>query len=199
MAVITLGMAGYMGAGKTTYARALTCDQRVRLIDADSEAKWLMSNDSEIKEKIRKCFGNSVFKDDYIDYRELGRTAFDSIEKIKLLNSIVHPPLLKRMKDLLNEDCAEFKLVDAALIPLWKIESWFDVLLWVNASFETRFQRIKRKSGIDDEELKQRMCLQQQLFDPPDPSEWVYIENEEGPDKLKVSLEFVKRITGLIF
>jgi dephospho-CoA kinase len=198
MAAISLGIAGYMGAGKTTYARALSCDYRVSLIDADSEAKRLMNNNSEIKFKIRDCFGNQVFINDCINYRELGRAAFSSIEKIKLLNSIVHPPLLKQIYELLNDDCAELKLVDAALIPLWNIEKWFNILLWINASFETRFQRIKHKSGMGDEELKHRMSLQQKLFNPPDPSVWVYVENKEGSD-LGESLEFVKSKIDLIF
>lgn len=187
-----------MGAGKTTYAQALSCDHRVRLIDADFEAKLLMNSDSEIKRKIRDSFGNSVFKNSSIDFGELGRTAFTTIEQIKCLNSIVHPPLLGRINDLLNETSVEFNLVDAALIPLWNIEKWFNTLLWINASFDTRFQRIKCKSRFDDEELKRRMCLQQQLFDPPDPATWVYVENEADPGRLSESLEFVKRKTGLI-
>ena len=188
-----------MGAGKTTYARALACDYQVRLIDADFEAKRMMNNDSEIKSKIRGCFGNQVFVNDSINYQELGRTAFSSIEKIKLLNGIVHPPLLKRIYGLLNEDCAELKLVDAALIPLWNIEKWFNILLWINASFETRFQRIKQKNTLGDEELKHRMYLQQQLFNPPDPSLWIYVENRGGSMEIGESLEFVKRKINLIF
>ncbi len=80
-------------------------------------------------------------------------------------------------------------ILDAALIPHWGIESWFDVLCWVESPFEQRLARLKARSSLAEEEIRKRMCMQQELFSEPSGNAWVRIPNEGTPEELERFLE----------
>lgn len=136
---------------------------------------------------LKKSFGELVFDNDVISYKNLGSLVFSSIEELQMLNGIVHPRLIRHLDFLLHEDCSEKKVLDAALIPLWKIDDWFDIKIWVHASFETRLKRVMRKAAIDEKEVRRRMMLQERLFSPPDNGSWIYIENEGDFEQIKTN------------
>jgi dephospho-CoA kinase len=133
MSIIRIGIAGYMGAGKSTCIHLLSKENTV-LIDADSQAKWLMENDQSIKNALFMQFGDDIKENDAVDFKKLGKIAFSSLVQLQKLNKIVHPPLVAHLYSLIVKEGYENKIeqiiLDAALIPLWHIENWFDFLLW---------------------------------------------------------------------
>ena len=197
MSIKRVGVAGYMGAGKSTCMQFLTNENTV-LIDADHHAKWLMENDRIIKDLIFTQFGKNVKENNTINFKELGKIAFSSLTELKKLNKIVHPPLIAHLKDLVLKqglDTTIKKIVlDAALIPLWSIECWFDELLWIESSHEIRFNRLAKKSkgqiGLD--ELEHRMKLQEALFDSPDKNKWTIVQNDADVKDIEIYLQKFK-------
>jgi dephospho-CoA kinase len=188
-----IGIAGFMGAGKSTCARFLsdaggTSSGTARIIDADAEAKRLMQSDEGIKNKLVETFGPSVISRNAMVFQALGEAAFSSAENLRTLNTIVHPALVKRLKErtFLNADAR--LIFDAALIPLWHIEKWFDVLIWIRASFEKRYERLKNKTGLPAETILTRMELQQALFEEPKQPPWNIIENHGTREELECKL-----------
>jgi dephospho-CoA kinase len=175
-----IGIAGYMGAGKTTCAR-LFCsggERAARIIDADAEAKALMARDREMQERLRDAFGGQVIDGSGVRSDELGRVAFASAESLLKLNSIVHPPLVRYLEPLVLGCTEPICILDAALIPLLGIERWFDLRVWVDASFETRFERLKLKRGdLDEGELVRRMKMQEVVMTVPESEKncWVKV------------------------
>ena len=142
-----IGIAGYMGAGKSACAARLSERLGLRVIDADAEAKMLMKNDKNIKRKLLRAFGPSIVKDGVLSFTSLSKRVFSSVREMRQLNAIVHPPLLDKIHTLLFSP-GQSAILDAALIPLWDIEGWFGRCLWVEAPASLRSRRLRKKTGL---------------------------------------------------
>jgi dephospho-CoA kinase len=169
-----VAIAGYMGAGKTTRARTFE-SAGAYIIDADAEAKLLMSRDYQIQDELRNAFGDAATHPTL-----LGQAAFQSTDSLKTLNRIVHPPLIQHIKRLISDCQAPSCILDAALTPLWGIEPWFDKCVWINTPFDVRFERLKAKRGdISEEEIIRRMKLQEEIMPEPDFRKWVCVKPKD--------------------
>jgi dephospho-CoA kinase len=190
-AIRRIALAGYMGAGKTTIA-AMLAEQGSCFINADKEAKALMQQDDTIKRSLEERFGNDVVEGGNISSQLLGERAFRSMDDLKLLNSIVHPELIRKLRELVFSSDCPVCILDAALVPLWHIEPWFDIRIWIEASFETRLQRIIDRTGLDEAVARNRMHLQEQLVPRPSKKLWNIIVNEhENIETLRADLEAI--------
>lgn len=188
-----IGIAGYMGSGKSTCAGLMAgrkAGAAMRVIDADHEAKLMMNGDDSIRERLETAFGGSVVDGNSVRFGQLGKAAFASVEAVRQLNSIVHPPLVKRLRNLVYARTAPC-ILDAALIPMWGIEAWFDRCLWVTASPECRMERTRSRTGLSPEQIRLRMSVQEALFCAPTGPLWIIVENEGSLDELR------NRIAGL--
>jgi dephospho-CoA kinase len=173
--IFRIGIAGYMGAGKSTCARSFASEDAL-IIDADAEAKWLMAQSSDIKESLRSAFGEAVVDaDGEINTGVLGQAAFESIDTLLTLNGITHPPLVKYLSPIVSYCQKPLCIMDAALIPILGIESWFDICVWVAAPFETRLKRLlAKRPDLGEAELVKRMRMQEAVMGEPD-GDWVVV------------------------
>ena len=184
-----IGLAGYMGAGKSTCAHTLHSLDTV-IIGADTEAKLLMQSDSKLQLDLKKAFGESVIDGDTIRFSELGCKAFLSVDTLLTLNKIIHPPLVKHLEPLVRNDEKQHCILDAALIPLWHIESWFHICIWVDSPFEVRLERLKAKrADVEEKELRRRMRLQEEVMPVPQSTRWVKLPDSECGQYIQNQLE----------
>ncbi|HUI91523.1 MAG TPA: dephospho-CoA kinase [Chitinivibrionales bacterium] len=187
-APVRIGIAGYMGSGKSVCAGMCAELTGMRIIDADAEAKLLMKNDSRIREELAGVFGPSVDKRGTIDFAALGVTAFASAAAMQNLNTIVHPRLVRRLRDCVFDRPGP-SILDAALISLWRIEDWFDCCMWVDAPAPLRLARIAAKTGLPEPQLRQRMLVQEELVARPSGVKWIFIVNAGTREALQSSVE----------
>jgi dephospho-CoA kinase len=189
-----IGIAGYMGAGKTVAARLLSAAAgsgggQAVIVDADDEAKTLMRADPGISELLVKAFGGSIINKNNLSFGTLGRIVFGSSEKLLRLNEIVHPLLVKRLCGLLEAQDDRCIILDAAVLPLWKIESLFDECLWIHAPFEKRLERLNMtRSDLDERQLRGRMRVQEECLPEPVCPPWRRIKNDGSVDRLAGTL-----------
>jgi dephospho-CoA kinase len=178
-----------MGAGKSTAARLLAHDAST-VIDADHEAKSLMQESLRIRNHLVEAFGAEVIERGEIRFDFLGQAAFSSEATLLRLNTIVHPSLVKILEERISESNNRPVILDAALLPLWHLESLFDVCLWVHAPFKTRFRRILScRPGLDAAAAKDRMRLQERMFPAPtEVSSWIYLDNSKNMAHLAAAL-----------
>jgi len=182
------GIAGYMGAGKSTCAQ-LIAGENGTVIDADGVAKRIMNESEAIKTQLVESFGEKCIENGTVVFSVLGENVFRSIDDLERLNRIVHPPLLHELHYLIELASTEKCILDAALIPLWHIETWFTTCIWVHASFETRLSRLKKKLiDVSEEMIRKRMEMQEQLFPEPHDENWKMVTNEECNEQLLVQL-----------
>jgi dephospho-CoA kinase len=183
-----MGIAGYMGAGKSTCSSLLSAKLGMMVVDADAEAKVLMENDGRVKNELAIAFGPTIARKGVIDFKVLGNIAFSSSSEMEKLNRIVHSRLVRRLQDLIcssPNNC----ILDAALIPLWGIEAWFDSCIWVVASRSKRIERVQERTGLPEDRVRQRMTMQEALMAEPKGRSWTFIYNEGSRDELSALLD----------
>jgi dephospho-CoA kinase len=188
-----IGISGFMGAGKTTCRGLLSAAlkgtyPKIRIVDADAEAKRIMRTDETIRNKLAASFGKTIISDKDILFSSLGSIVFGSLSQLRILNEIVYPVLLEKFKELIffrDEGCVIF---DAALIPLWHVEEWFDMLLWVRSPFEKRQQRLMNKLHLPADVVAGRLRIQEQLMPEPHQSPWRIINNQGTIEELRQSV-----------
>ncbi len=189
-----IGIAGYMGCGKSMCASFMQKLLDAYVIDADAVAKQLMQTEPEIRRMLVQSFGDSIFDKHQVDFSTLGKRVFSDEERLLRLNAIVHPFLLDRLWELVRENNDRVVVLDAALISYWRIEAMFDYLIWVDASESLRVKRLEQKTDLSIEQIRSRMQSQQSLFTIPRDKRWQVLENEQSPDDLREKVEkFIQR------
>jgi dephospho-CoA kinase len=88
---LQIGITGGIGSGKSLVCRIFNT-LGVPVYDADSRAKSVMTTDGILVLHIKKEFGVLSYKEDgSVDREYLAKAVFNDVEKLNLLNSLVHP------------------------------------------------------------------------------------------------------------
>jgi dephospho-CoA kinase len=161
--VLTVGITGGIGAGKTTVCKIFE-ELGAKVIYADELAKEIMENDESLKKKIKKIFGEKSYIGGKLNRKFIADIIFSSDEKRKLLESIVHPAVIKRilsdLKKIVDEGKYNFVIVEAALIFESGFDKELDYVLVVDADDEIKIKRIMERDKCSREEVLKRMRAQ---------------------------------------
>jgi len=161
--ILTVGITGGIGAGKTTVCKIFE-EFGAKVIYADELAKELMENDESLKKKIKKIFGVESYIGGKLNRKFIADIIFSSDEKRKLLESIVHPAVIKRilsdLKKIAGEGKYSFVIVEAALIFESGFDKELDYVLVVDADDEIKIKRIIERDKCSREEVLKRMRAQ---------------------------------------
>ena len=160
---LIIGILGGICYGKSTVAAEfakLGCG----LIDADEIAHDLLDKEY-IKGKIVSLFGEAVLEPEgNIDNRKLADIVFADTEKLSLLNEIIHPLVLARAEQLIEQFNCQNQVKAIVLdMPLLVEVGWdkrCDKLIFVNCERQNRVNRAKKLGIFDKNQLKIREKFQ---------------------------------------
>ena len=158
-----IGILGGICSGKSTVAHEfakLGCE----VIDADQIAHELLER-SPIREEIIDYFGPSIVNcEDRIDHNALAKDAFSSEEKLAQLNNIIHPVVLRRVEELIEQyngvPGVKAIVLDMPLLLEVGWEKKCDVLVFVACDYDERLKRAKKKAFLDENQLQVRENFQ---------------------------------------
>lgn len=158
---IVVGVAGMMGAGKSTVARTFE-DLGAARIDADEVGRELLKRE-KVKRDIVEAFGEGVLEGTgEVDTDRLAGAAFADEACALRLGDITRGPLvteiMRRMGDLRRHN--EVVVIDAALLPEWGAQAWVDFLIVVDSDEEECVRRMAEHSRFDEETVRARMACQ---------------------------------------
>ncbi|MGW3138905.1 dephospho-CoA kinase [Streptomyces sp. NPDC001139] len=159
--MLKVGLTGGIGAGKSEVSRLLVECGAV-LIDADRIAREVVEPGTPGLAAVVDAFGPDVLTaDGTLDRPRLGSIVFADPEKLALLNSIVHPLVGARSREL-EEAAAEDAVVvhDVPLLAENGLAGLYDVVIVVDASPETQLDRLVRLRGMTEEDARARMAAQ---------------------------------------
>ena len=157
--MIRIGLTGGIGSGKSTVAKVFEV-LGIPVYYADDAAKKLMNEDEELKEKIKKEFGKSIYKEEKLDRKKLADIVFTSPEKLNLLNALVHPATLKDAEKWMQEQTSHYCIKEAALIFESGAHEHLDYVIGVTAPAPLRILRTMQRDGVTKEEVFARMDKQ---------------------------------------
>ena len=151
-----------MGSGKST-AASFFKSKGAFIVDADEEAKKLITLSDVLKSSIVNEFGENVILKGKIDFNNLSQIAFSSPLRQQKLNSLIWPlvgdMINKKLKEAEKKDYSLF-IVDAALLMEANFESFFDSILLITAESTIRIQRVAMRKNIPEKQIEQRISLQ---------------------------------------
>lgn len=151
---MVIGLTGGIGTGKSTVARRLV-EKGYRVIDADMISRSIIEKDEVIKEILEKI-DKDLFENGKINRKKLAQIVFKDEKKLDVLNSIMHPLIIREMKKEIEKQIKiyDIVIVDMPLIFEMKIEKEFDVILLVYASKQVQIKRIVQRDGRTEEEAE---------------------------------------------
>src|SRR3954464_5436972 len=159
--MLKVGLTGGIGAGKSEVSRLLV-EHGAVLIDADRIAREVVAPGTAGLAAVAEAFGEQVLAEDgSLDRPKLGSIVFADPEKLALLNSIVHPLVGARSRELESVEAGGAVGVHAApLLPENGLAPLYDVVVVVDAGPETQLDRLVRLRGMTEQDARARMAAQ---------------------------------------
>ncbi|MEV5841900.1 dephospho-CoA kinase [Streptomyces sp. NPDC051985] len=159
--MLKVGLTGGIGAGKSAVSRLLVGHGAV-LIDADRIAREVVAPGTPGLAAVVEAFGPEVLTaDGGLDRPKLGSIVFADPAKLAVLNSIVHPLVGARSRELESAVAADAVVVnDVPLLAENGLAALYDVVVVVDAAPETQLDRLTRLRGMTEEDARARMAAQ---------------------------------------
>lgn len=162
-----LGLTGGIASGKNSVAE-IFAELGAYTIDADEISRKVMRPGHATYDEVVAKFGSKILKENgEIDRQLLKKIVFDEPEKRKLLESIVHPAILKEEKRLVGEikgvDDKAIIITHAALIIEKGTFGRFDGVIVVYATKEQQIKRLMERDSISREYAEKIISSQMPL------------------------------------
>ena len=201
----TIAVTGGIGSGKSVVCSILSA-RGIPVYDSDSAAKRLYKEDDELLDSVEGAFGQSFrTMGGEPDLKKLASVVFSSPEKLSVLETIVHPAVMKDFKrwqamwTVRLEDMPSgpdffgggpFCVMESAII-LQKPEflAVVDKVALVDAPLQSRLKRACERDNVDPSEVIKRMAAQRLDLSKAD----AIIRNDGTLDDLQLEVARVFR------
>ncbi|MDH5475615.1 MAG: dephospho-CoA kinase [Cyclobacteriaceae bacterium] len=152
---LKIGITGGIGSGKSVVCKIFN-SLGVPVYDADTRAKWVMTNDAVLQVALIKQFGEEVFEKGELNRSYLASIVFKNKEKLKILNKLVHPRVGKDFHDWVVDHANHpYLLKEAALLYESNAYQQLDKIIVVSSPEELRISRVlARDSQRSKEEIQ---------------------------------------------
>ena len=174
---LLVGLTGGIGSGKTTVAKVFET-LGVPVYYADDAAKKLMNEDEELRKKIIAHFGKEIYENGILNKEILGGIVFNDAEKLKLLNSLVHPATIADADQWHKLQTMPYVIKEAAL--LFESDAWknIDYSIGVKAPEALRLQRAMQRDNQTAENIQARMQKQMNEVEKMKRCDFILINDE---------------------
>ncbi len=162
--MVAIGLTGNLGAGKSLVAEIWSREREAVVIDADSLGREAVHPGSLALEALVRRFGMEILTPaGELDRRRMGEIAFAEREHLSALNAIVHPEIIRLVRERMAEarrSQARAVVVDAALILEFGFQSHLDFVVVVDAPREVRIERALARRKMSRETIERLMSYQ---------------------------------------
>jgi dephospho-CoA kinase len=143
----SIGLTGTVGCGKSTALRFLE-ELGAETLAADKVGHEIIE-DPETRREVVALFGEEVLGPrGELDRGAIGKRVFGDQEERRAYDALIRPKLLARLREWLARPREKVAVLEAALIPEWGIEEWFDEVWCLVCSDETALARWSRDEKL---------------------------------------------------
>ncbi|MGI6358747.1 MAG: dephospho-CoA kinase [Bacillota bacterium] len=159
-----IGLTGGIASGKSTVVKVLL-DMGAAVIDADRIARQVVEPGEAAYEAIVAHFGARIVRSDgQIDRQQLGQIIFSDRQAREKLNSIVHPHVIDRMEqmidDLHQQGYQQPVILDIPLLIETSLQAMMDEIWVVMVDQETQLRRLMQRNQLTRDQALQRIRAQ---------------------------------------
>lgn len=192
--MITVGITGGIGSGKTTVAN-IWKKMGAHVVFADDLAKELMHTDPDLKNKLIQTFGNQSYTEGgELNKPHLIKEAFHK-NRVEELNAIVHPVIRREIESRIasaRKKGVELFAYEAAILLNEGRPDYVDKVLMVKGDRDARIERVAKRDAVSDSAVIERMAKQPDFDSLAHLADYV-IENNGTLPELKKKAETIYR------
>jgi dephospho-CoA kinase len=175
--VLRVGLTGGLATGKSFVGECLV-RLGCHLLKADEVGHEVLAPGGEAYRPVVEAFGAGILDEqNHIDRRRLGSFVFGDEKKLKLLNSLVHPAVIRREEEwferLAAADPGSIGVVEAAILIETGSYHRFDRIVLVVCSPEQQIGRAMRRDALSRQEVEARISRQMPLEQKRAYADWV--------------------------
>jgi len=193
-----LGVTGGIGSGKTSVCRVFNT-LGIPVFSADPEARRIMEADPAVIEGINALAGKDLYPAGTLDTMVLAKIIFNDPEKLKKVNSLVHPVVFRAFTDWVKDQSAPYVIMEAAILFESGGNELVDKVLSVLAPEKERVERVMHRNMLSREQVMERMRNQISDEKRIELSDYLIFNSENDmiiPSVLKIHFEILSDITG---
>ncbi len=150
--MLKVGITGGIGSGKTVVCQVFNT-LGIPVFNADLAARFLMENDLQLVQSIKRLLGSEVYNNGTLDRPKVASIVFGKPDLLAKLNALVHPATIKYANDWLEKQTAPFAIKEAALFFESGSYSEMDVMIGVYAPQDLRISRAMSRGKQTREEV----------------------------------------------
>ncbi len=156
----TIGLTGGIGSGKSTVAGMFN-NLGVSVLSADQISKQLVVPGSPHLEQIVATFGSNIQKKDgSLDRTRLAKIVFKNPQRLKILESILHPPIWKIMQDRVSALEGAYCILEIPLLIESSRYQSVDQVVVVTSDLETKTRRLISTRNLTEQDVQRIMTVQ---------------------------------------
>lgn len=178
-----VGVTGGIGSGKTTVVNLFKEEFNIPVYIADVEAKRLMQEEASLIAEIKTLIGENAYRNGKLNRAHIAHIVFKDKAQLEALNAIVHPAVRKDFNRWAKSQKSPYVIYESALIFEYKQQQFFDDIILVTAPKELRIKRVQKRSGLSENDIKNRM--KQQMPDKLKKNKVNYIIQNIKIDQIK--------------
>ncbi|MEN9963537.1 MAG: hypothetical protein RL582_632 [Bacteroidota bacterium] len=152
-------MTGGIGSGKTTIAKIFE-QLGTPVYYADLRAKSIIEEDEMVRNAIIRTFGEQSFLDGKYNRSYISSIVFNDVEKLSLLNQIVHPAAIADAAAWMEKQNSPYVIKEAALLFESGSHKHLDKIIGVTSPTHLRIKRTAMRDRISEEEVMKKIELQ---------------------------------------
>jgi len=153
-------LTGNIGCGKSWVSALFHKRLNVPVFYSDAEAKRLYLR-SDIRASMKKRFGNEVyFRNGRLNRKRLSELIFNDTDAMSDVEQLLYPALNAYFLQWADSQTAPYVLYESAIVFEKHLESFFDGVIMVTASEQTRLRRVMIRDHCDEAAVRQRMAKQ---------------------------------------
>ncbi|MBQ8481146.1 MAG: dephospho-CoA kinase [Alphaproteobacteria bacterium] len=155
-----IGITGSIGCGKTYLANILK-NMGYSVYNPDHWVRNLYKK-KDFLLVIKKYFPTTFDAEGIFNKRELRNIVFNDNKQLKILESIIHPFLKRKLKKIINKYAQnnDFLFLDAALLLENKWDKYCDYIIVADVEKEIQIQRVMKRDNIKKEDVKKIIAIQ---------------------------------------
>jgi len=155
-----IGITGGIATGKSTVAKLIQ-NSGHPVIDADLIGHKALEKES-IKQRVIKELGDVLNNYGMIDRKKLGALVFENPKKLRILNNILHPEMIRMILEMSKKlgELSKEVFVEAAVLFEMKLDKYTDFIVITDCPDELRVERLMKRDHLSFEEAKKRITLQ---------------------------------------
>jgi len=152
-----IGLTGGIGSGKSSVLEIFK-KIGISTYNADESAKKIINSDKKIIYSIKQLFGEDIYDENKLNSKLVSKIVFNDKEKLKSLNSIIHPAVAIDFDNFCFKHRNETYIVkEAAIIFETKTENLFNKIIYVKAPKEVRIDRVMQRDNLSRDDVLNRI------------------------------------------